>query len=915
MKKERKFIPKYNLYFQFINPILNTFILTSLIVFSLSLFPPIAFFLISLFGEFSIYIYPIFAYVLTITISIKTLSILLLFKLRGDYIEDFLLLNFLVAVFLYLNDYSQPTFNFILQLSIRSINIVESLILIINRLTTVVSQNVLATLTFQFPQSIDNLGPSNLLWLLSRLNAIFILISLSFLTIKFFLDNTTLRIRMIFRKMYKNRYIIFTDESPENVLDLIRNMKKNYLRIYIDEENEFTKVGQDYKKRLESNGLHVISIGREEKVIRGIFYSHIVRFNPLGLKNLYVSYYKNINENRNFIKNFNSLFEKINADMRESKNKISNFFKTFSESDFYRNSDNSFNHETHKKKNLLINSFSNVIDVFLHNRLVSLNNQTNPKTNYLLSSNQSEVLLQSMINPKYITAYLFVYDFINDLLPTIQNYRFNQLNIIFVGNNSTNYFLRQILSSLVSTMNLKVKIDDFSYRNQDNYYSDGDIIQDKVDSIFDKFKFDISEKNLTLFLIDNLNANVNESISNYLANKIKEKQKNLDKNKSIFLIYYKHDGYNSPLSRDFLKIRNFINNLDKEDEDAKENAIDNFVPIQTISMKSNLSEIDYFIFEVNKYILASYLSENFNSLPFSYLQMDDSLNNKELKDKSWAALYYFLFDKKLEGGDEKYLERLNYERREALIRSIKESSTKEFKNKTKLKKQDLVSYWDNAITEFIKEISFSKVFAVDLMNSYFNKPKTIFGFGNKVQNISIFYGLVNFNTISSFDETYYYYEKLLFDNIQISTDEISPNNSFKEEPFTISSMVSENNSKFVKQIVEKIDLVLNHYLHWIEHHFADEPWSYKKTNQESFSFLSLNNGRMFDTESKTVINCDTETYKALLYKSLNFNNGRKEFTVLETKNFLMILGPIIYRFTHRKIFDRLIKSKVKFHVD
>jgi len=936
-KKKPDLYLKNHFYFRFINPILSSLIIFSLVVFFLTLFAPVAFILNSILGDNSLYVYPVISFVLILTILIKTLLISFLFKLRGDYYEDFLLLNFIAALFLYLNIYSQPSSNFIQQLSSSIGNLVISIPLILNGLTTVVSQNILPALTFQFPDSINDLGFLNPIWIISRLNAIFMLFSLSVLTIRFFLANITLRIKMIFRKMFKNRYIIFTDESPENLLDLIRNMKKHYLRIYIDEENEFTKVGQEYKKRLESNGLHVISIGREENVIRGIFFAHLIKFNPFKLKNLYISLYKDINENRNFTKNFNSILDKLNKELNESKGEIDKFFIDFSKSSLSENNTNLYDSETHKSKQKLINKYSNIVNLAIYNRLVSLNNQKNPKVNYLLTDKQNNYLLHSMINPSYISAYLFIYDFINELLPTIKKNNIKDLNIVFVGKNTTNSFLQQIFDSLIFSMSINVKTSHFNYEidsidlrkqksnniddlEEENYY----INEQVVDTNFDRLNLNFSDKVITLFLIDNLNGVVNESVANYLSHKIKEKQKNIKGNKSIFLIFYKHYGYNSPLNRNFNSIKvyiDYLESLHKSEHTSHEKALDNFISIQTLSMKSSLSEIDYFIFEISKSFLASYLTENFNSLLLSDVNSDfkDDTSSVDL-DKSWGSFYYFIFDKKLTSDEEEILKQIHFlnsaDKEETNLEKIRTKHSKQSESSHKTKsKNTTFSFWEDSIYYFLKDVSFSEMFE-NLLQTYFKKKKKLIPSIGKLKNIVLIYALVNFYTLSTFDEIYYYYEKLLIDKLIHNMLQ-----NGKETKFSMASILKndedeldiENSKYFSNQINE----ILIKYFNWLIGHFSQDAWAYKNSKDEIISFLASSKGKFFNVEeSRVIIDIkNLSSFKNSLFYSIQSKKGEEitnRFSPKETKDYLSIIGPIIYRLTHQGIFDVFIDERIDF---
>lgn len=953
MKNKKDKLKLGSIFFGYINPILVLINTITLILFVGSFF--FADSIYELLKTDSIYFYPVLSSLLVFTSFLKVFLILTRYMIKGEYLEDFLIFIFLAGLILNINISSvlenSDLIQIIAQSTLSPLDILFQTI-IPNFIESI--RTLLLTLTLQYP-TLKNLGFNESFvtyqTILQYIISLSILSSLSYLTISFFISNLLLKIKMNLRKYYRDRYLIFTDQPVEKILNFVGEIKKkNYVKVFIFEQNDYTKSGQDYRKILEANDLNVVSINLTNQSLKGIFLSHFNRNIFTKQKNLFVSYYIDDQNNRKFSDAFNKVLENYNKLFLNLSVKFSGFInnvmkKAFSNIDGLNDTFNV------TEKNGIIKGFLPISNLSQYYKIVAFSNQKNQFINFQYQKN-SNIFVNS-INYSYISAYLFVHDFLNETISSLRTSDFKTVNLVLIGQGPFNYFLRDLFHSIIIP-NIEIKVHSFEQNsknkfnsnlntqlfneklNEDRYLVNGNILEKKLDEIIIDDGLDFKNNNqLNLLFLDHKSEYYNTSISTYLSSRIREYNNNLKENNSMFLLYSNSLISDISITYDLKKISKIISEWSKK----KENEIDEFAPIQSIIAKSQLYDIYRFYFEIEKEIKINLVTDKFNNIPIDYFSNNktsfDEINKIDT-ELVWQSLYYLIFNKPLDNSQKKTLNRFSLDPLASVTNSAIISQAKNFILKFKDNvKNNIDSTIDSTIlSTLLKDIAFSEEFLNLTKNE--SKHKKGFTFLNlfnhsKSDNLLNIYG-----TISLIDSQrndilylYYFYEKNIFVNI-------------------LRSYVKEDILKKGDNIVIglpqlddiKIEKIREFYSIWEKSFLNKDPWNYSINNEynhnvlkvaktyfkkdlssenteegnateEAYENLSsyLENLTIIDTKTRKFNNLSNNSFKAILYSNHKkfFDQNYQETSFEGFVIILNLMGRFIYPITHYELFKLLIK--------
>jgi len=690
-------------------------------------------------------IFPILSLFIATIYSIKFIYIFFVFKYKGELIEDFLVFLLIASFFNFINLASGPDHNAFSLLNDINQNMwagLEGFSESIYRLI------ILYFRTFQYViSSFAFSGTSELLSsqgsliisfesLLSIIYSIGIILLFSYLTVSLFLSNLITKIKLIFRKEQTDRFLIFTDIESIKLLNFIGNVKsRKYLKVFITETMDHTKVGQDYRKQLEFEDISIVSVNLNKDNLRAIIETHQHR----KFKNLFVFYYSNPYQNKEKQDLLNSVLREMGHD---EKIYVKDFENLINEA-IIENDEQKIKN-IFQRKAILLKKNNKFLSFYIKNRFVIYTNR-DLYLNSQVYSNSSKLI--ENFNFSYSSAYVHLLNNIEVVTKAVLTNKVKIIVNLFIGDGDFNYYVRKMTSSLYKFNGIDIYDDMYKpsknanlatqiNHNEDNFiFKDKELIFSFIKDNHDKYAKD----SIVYYYIDLENSSFNKETAILISEEIKKLNKKIDGNNSIFAVFYNSNNYfedhavelHEKADEYLLHVSKPLSEvlMTKRFEQSQEVQSDNYCPLFITHRKSTLESTFDFMFDYYNSFSRIHLAMYHHTSALASL--NDSTNEEEL-DSKWALLYSLLFDyKKLEfsnidfePSDEEELSRvlldyLGYKNQDGNYKIIDQDTDD----------------WKELLKILVKNAMISEDFIKKSKNIYFKSNKSL----NTLDYFSLFY--------------------------------------------------------------------------------------------------------------------------------------------------------------------------------
>lgn len=608
------------------------------------------------FLERSSIIFPILSFFISTLYLIKFIYIFLVFKYKGELIEDFLVL-LLIASFLNFINLASGSYhnafsllNEINQMMWQGLDGFSESIFRLIVLYFRTFQYVISSFAFSGTSELLNLPNSFIVSLESLLSIIYsigIILLFSYLTVSLFLSNLITKIKLIFRKEKTDRFLIFTDIAPAKLLSFIGNIKSTkYLKVFITETMDHTRAGQDYRKQLEFEDISVVSVNLNKDNLRAIIETH----QHPHFRNLYVFYYSNAYQNKEKQELLNEVIEEMGYN---EKDYVHDFGNLIDEAIFERTNQNFKN--IYQKKSSLIKKNKRLFLFYMKNRFVVYTNR-DLYLNAQVYSDSSKLI--EKFDFLYANAYVHLLNNIEVITKAALSKKINKIVNIFIGNGDFNFYVKKMIVSLYKfkdveffeenyklTQNINIKND--MYYEHNIIFKEKDMLFSFIKEIHDQH----SKNSIVNFYVDFENSSLNKETAILIREEIKKLNNKIVDNNSIFAVFYDSRNYFDDLSDElYEKEEEYLSHFSeiRKEEltsnkiiDSQLIQIDNYCPIFITHKKSTLECTFDFIFNYYNSFLRIHLGMHYHSSALA------SINDKTVEtelDQKWGFMYSLLFD-------------------------------------------------------------------------------------------------------------------------------------------------------------------------------------------------------------------------------------------------------------------------------
>jgi hypothetical protein len=611
-------------------------------------------------------IYPIGSLLIFLLYSIKFITVFFVYKYRGEYVEDYLIIVLVASYFNFLNLSSGESLNILVFLNNMKSNVLDVSFLFENIYKLLIlffqtMQYVITSFTFQgsneLIQKAVNDG-TRLEALLSILYSALIIVLFSYLTVSLFLSNFITKIKLIFRKETSHRVLLFTDVAPPSkVLDLIGNFKQtNYLKLFITETSDHTKYGQEYRKQLEFEDVSVVSVNLNSQNLKAIIETHQ---NDKGKKNLFVFYFKDPSDSREKHLLVEQVIKEYGYNPEEFLHDNHEYLKQI----LIKDNDDVKTHITNRNK--LINKHKDFVFFNMNNRFVFYQN----KESFGEQSdtvNESKVLID--LDFAYADAFSFFYNNIETMMKGILSKHIKKVVNIFIGKSSFNFYVRKFINSLLSVKEkevINVSFDelffkknkasrvDFSNVSEENiFFPQQQATLDRLESVISDIYNKYNKDSLVNFYVDfEKSPFLNDNVSKKLLDKF-EKLNKINTQNSIFCFFYKPfnhslENKSSSVMQMFQDEKHFLSLMIHDNNKNK-----NFTALYFTNTKGTMSNLfDFCFFHYPSYTRI-HLANFHHSLPFTLKDQKLEVSTLRYFDQKWKLLYSILYPKAIDIHDD-----------------------------------------------------------------------------------------------------------------------------------------------------------------------------------------------------------------------------------------------------------------------
>jgi len=882
---------------QYFLPVINIVLFVS-ILFSLIIPFFVPFFEIP---QFLIHIefYSWISLLIFILISIKFFVLFFLFKYKGEQIEEFLFVVLLANFFNYLNLASGANHFFINHLlelnnTISYDQYAYNLLVIYFR----TFQFVFFSFTFQGTNNLLALSiPSIqgyiqfevLLSILYSLTAIFLF---SFLTIYLFASRIITKMELMSKKDKMDRFFIFTDQDPEDLLNFIGDLKsKRYIKVFVTESSEYTRAGQDYRKQLEFEKISVISVNLTEENLKAIYLTHQTH---LPLTNLFISYYKQESKNRAFAILFKKVLKDLSDQIQETNQSLDQLFYSVA---FEKDLGTLF-----KQRNHILSDQQGLFNFFMKNRILI---HTNPSNYFIDSMILSKSKFLTPIDFTYVDAYMFLDENLDLISRANYSPKIKKVVYIFVGKGGMNFHLNKMVRTLlngvhkptfffieddnVEELDDQIQFEFCSQLKEGRFIVQNELDKQDIEKLIDeKIYPQYHQDSLVIFFVDiKANPGMNDSLANSIRDHIKHKNNLTQGNNSLFLVFDNPSAHSTldsetPISKSF--IESFLNS------DANDKDFD--IHVFPMKRNSTLQNLQIFTFKKIAEFTMTHLVYQHQQLPLKIDQQQSGTLTEDQLDQAWQKSYELLLPELPSSQPIDYQSLDTQAFAQALA-----------------KYQENPSQWHTLLITLIRDIAFHDSFTeiVSQQNTYqsflFLKKNEQLGVKklNPVNQIALYYWW----KIANMADYHFAYETTLAMKVNAQFFKLQrvrkPN--LPSLPYLRKDIfLFENMENHMKQYDKLIEYEMNRRNYF----FKSKPWSYitHPLHQYNSDKVAGQIDRFHEKEMFSY------TYHDVKQFYFNLTNDKNSKLMNMTKANLYFIGRHIYLLTHLEWIARNLSQSV-----